>query len=120
MPLDFGCVAPEQFEIVEFSKFVVEEMDDDIDKIDDGPSALLEAGRAKGGSAILFAEGFYFLGDRSDLLGTGSGTDDEMFGDRATVGQLQDNDVGAMAIVGQLGYLSGQVTAGFQIIRGER
>ena len=117
MVIDSGGVAPEQFEVVEFAKFVVEDMDDDIDKVDDGPATLLEAGAAKRNSAIFFSEGFDFPGNGSDLLRTGAGADNEMFGDGAAVGQLQDDNPGAMSLLGQTGELAGQVATGGQVIR---
>lgn len=88
-------------------------MDDDVDKIDNGPSALLEAGSAKGGEAIFLAQDLYFVSDRAYLLGAGASTDNKMAGDGTYLGQFQNDNIGAMAVMGQLSNLAGYGAAGF-------
>lgn len=114
LPFYFGSVTPEQFKIVEVSVFVVKEMDNDIDKIDDDPAALLQAVAAQGLEASITAQFTQFVPYRAYLLLASTGADDKVFGHRANIGQLEDHDIRAMTIMGQQRHLASEVTTGLQ------
>jgi len=85
MPVDFGGVAPEQLKVVVNAEFIVEEVDDDVDEVEDGPAALAEAGVVEDLGILLSAEVFHLAGDGAYLLVGSAGGDDEMMGDGAEV-----------------------------------
>ncbi len=77
-PFDFRRIAPEEFQVVEVSVFLVEQVHDGIDKVDNGPAALLDAGAAVNGKALFLAQFPDFIRDGTDLLIAGSRADHEM------------------------------------------
>ena len=88
LPGDFRRVAPQEFQVVEISVFLVEQVHDGIDKVNDGPSALLDACAAIDGKSLTLAQFADFLGDGTDLLIAGSRADHEMHRDGAQARQL--------------------------------
>ena len=112
LPGDAGGISPEQSQVVIFTVFLIEEMDNHVDEINDGPAALPGTGAAEDGEIVLFAEVFQFTGDGTDLLFAGAGADHEVAGDGAAFGQFEDDDITAMAVMGEAGDLAGKFTAG--------
>ncbi len=87
------CVAPEFFQIVERTSFFVENMNNNIDKIQEHPGRFAVSFVVPDFFSGPFRSVAYFFGDGPDLGVRICRADDEEIRHRCQLSQIEDNDI---------------------------
>lgn len=101
-PVDSGAIAPEELKVVEVAGVGVEDVNDDVDAVDENPAGGFVAGDLPGLEAHGFAKVAGFVDDGAHLAGRGAGGDDEELGDRRTAAKIEQDDIFAAGVGGEL------------------
>ena len=83
--------------------FGIEEMDDNINKIDQDPGSLGQAANRKGFMARQGGGVVHFRGEAGHLATRGAGSDKEKVGNRRETSQIKNDNVRAVAVESQTG-----------------
>ncbi len=87
------------------SEFLVEEMDDHVNKVQENPFALFVASPAEDSKTAFSAELYDFIGDGTGLTVACAGSDEKIIGCGAFAFKVEHNYVSAMSFEGDFGRL---------------
>ena len=102
LEIDLFAVAPEVFEVVKLTEFVVHHVHDHVDKIEHDPRRHPHALGGKGADVVVYPKFLSnFVDDGAKVRLVGAGHDNKIIGNGGEFTEIQKSDVFGLAIVGQ-------------------